>query len=175
MYYGTVILAYHPRRKKAVRNQTPVKVLNYSNLSNGNSQTNTNLVIEIKITVLDVVIPHMHKDLIARLRNTNANIAQKSDISQRCALPKMYTCCHNTIIKVSQNRHIKSLYLNILLSNQNTHVCDNDDDFMIAFQLHAQPQKNVHNQQVTTGYTQKHLYANIPYQLQPYHKHNTYL
>ena len=23
----------------------------------------------------------------------------------------------------------------------NTHECDNDDDFMIAFQLHAQPQK----------------------------------
>ena len=38
---------------------------------------------------------------------------------------------------------------------------------MIAFQLHAQPQKNVHNKQVTTGYTQKHLYANIPYQFNP--------
>ena len=46
---------------------------------------------------------------------------------------------------------------------QNTHVCDNDDDFMIAFQLCAQLQKSVHNQQVTTGYTQKCLYANIPY------------
>ena len=46
---------------------------------------------------------------------------------------------------------------------QNTCKCDNDDDFMIVFQLHAQPQKNVHNQQVTTGYTQKCLYANIPY------------
>ena len=57
----------------------------------------------------------------------------------------------------------------------NTHKCDNDDDFMIAFQLHAQPQKNVHSQKVTTGYTQKCLYANIPYRLQPYHKHNKYL
>ena len=58
----------------------------------------------------------------------------------------------------------------------NTHECDDDgDDFMIAFQLHAQPQKNVHNQNVTTGYTQKYLYANIPYRLQPYHKHNKYL
>ena len=35
--------------------------------------------------------------------------------------------------------------------------------------------KNVHNQKVTTGYTQKHLYANIPYRLQPYHKHNKHL
>ena len=43
---------------------------------------------------------------------------------------------------------------------------------MIVFQVHAQPQKNVHNQKVTTGYTQKCLYANIPYRLQPYHKHN---
>ena len=31
---------------------------------------------------------------------------------------------------------------------QNTHNCDNDDDFMIAFQLRAQPQKSVHNQKV---------------------------
>ena len=58
---------------------------------------------------------------------------------------------------------------------KNTHECDNDDDFIIAFQLCAQPQKNVHNQKVTAGYTQKHLYANIPYRLQPYHKHNKYL
>ena len=57
---------------------------------------------------------------------------------------------------------------------QNTCNC-NDDDFMIVFQLRAQPQKSVHNQRVTTGYTQKHLYANIPYRLQPYHKHNKYL
>ena len=49
---------------------------------------------------------------------------------------------------------------------QNTGDCDNDDDFMIAFQLHAQPQKNVHNQKVVTGYMQKPLYANIPYKLQ---------
>ena len=55
---------------------------------------------------------------------------------------------------------------------QNTHECDIDNDFMIAFQLLAQPQKNVHNKKVTTGYTQKCLYANIPYRLQPYHKHN---
>ena len=52
---------------------------------------------------------------------------------------------------------------------------DDDDDFMKVFQLHAQPQKNVHNQKVTAGYTQKHLYANIPYRLQPYHRHNKYL
>ena len=46
---------------------------------------------------------------------------------------------------------------------------------MIAFRLSAQPQKNVHNQKVTTGYAQKCLYANIPYGLQPCHKHNKYL
>ena len=58
---------------------------------------------------------------------------------------------------------------------QNAHECDNDDDFIIAFQLCVQPQKNVYNQKVTVGYTQKCLYANIPYKLQPYHKHNKYL
>ena len=57
---------------------------------------------------------------------------------------------------------------------QNTHECD-DDDFMIVFQIRAQPQKKVHNHKITTGYTEKHLYANIPYRLQPYHKHNKYL
>ena len=58
---------------------------------------------------------------------------------------------------------------------KNTHKCDDNDDFMITFQLHAQPQKNVHNQKVTTGYTEKCLYANTPYRLQPHHKHNKYL
>ena len=52
---------------------------------------------------------------------------------------------------------------------------DDDDDFMIAFQLHAQPQKNVDSQNATTSNTQKFLYTNILYRLQPYHKHNKYL
>ena len=46
---------------------------------------------------------------------------------------------------------------------QNTCKCDNDDEFMIAFQLCAQPQRSIHNQRVNTSYAQKHLYANIPY------------
>ena len=58
---------------------------------------------------------------------------------------------------------------------QNTHKCDNEDEFMIAFHLHAQPQRSIHNQRVTKGYTQKHLYANIPYQLKSYHKHIKYI
>ena len=58
--------------------------------------------------------------------------------------------------------------------HQNTCNGDNDDDFIIPFQLHAQPQKNVHNQRVNTSYAQKCLYANIPYWLKPYHKHNKY-
>ena len=45
-------------------------------------------MIEIQISVLDVVIPYMHKDLTAQLRSTNTNIAQKLNTSQRCALPK---------------------------------------------------------------------------------------
>ena len=122
MYYSTIILVYHLIRRKAVRNQTPIKALNHSNPSSRNSQTSTNLMIEIQISVPDVVIPHMHKDLTAQLRSINANIAQKLDTLQRCALPKMHTSSHSTIIKVSQNRHIKSLYLNILLSSTRTHV-----------------------------------------------------
>ena len=58
---------------------------------------------------------------------------------------------------------------------QNTCKCDNDDEFMIAFQLCAQPQRSIHNQRVNTSYAQKCLYANISYQLKPYHKHNKYL
>ena len=122
MSYGTIILAYHPKGKKAVRNQTPIKALNHSNPSSRNSQTNTNLMIEIQTTVPDVVIPCMCKDLTAQLRSTTANSAQKSDTSKRCALPQMHTHNHSTIIKVSQNRHIKLLYLNILLSSTRTHA-----------------------------------------------------
>ena len=45
---------------------------------------------------------------------------------------------------------------------------------MIVFQLYAQPQRSIHNQKVNTSYAQKHLYANIPYWIKPYHKHNKY-
>ena len=48
-------------------------------------------------------------------------------------------------------------------SYQNTCKCDNDDKFMIAFQLRAQPQESIHNQRVNTNHAQKCLYANIPY------------
>ena len=46
-------------------------------------------MIEIQISVLDMVIPHMHKDLTAWLRSTNANIAQnwtlhKEVLYQKC-------------------------------------------------------------------------------------------
>ena len=126
-------------------------------------------MIEIQISVPDVVIPHMHKDLTAWQRSSNANIAQKLDTSPKCALPKMHTHSHSTITKVSQNWHIKLLYEHSTKQYKNTHKWD--DDFMIAFQLCAQPQKNVYNQKVTAGYTQKCLYANITYRLQPYHKH----
>ena len=159
------------KNKKAVKNQTQVKVPSHSNCSIRNSQNKTNLMIEIQISVLDVVIPHMHQDLIAQQRSTNANSAPKLDTSLKCASPKMHTHSHSTIIKVSPNRHIKSLYQNKSTDwYKNTQKCD-DNDFMIAFQLHAQPQKNVHNQNVTAGYTQKCLYGNIPYRLQPYHRH----
>ena len=46
----------------------------------------------------------------------------KSDISQRCALPKMHTHSHSNIIEVSQSRHTKLFYLNILISSNKTHV-----------------------------------------------------
>ena len=68
MYWDTIALAYQPRRKKAVRNQIQVKAPNHSNCSSRNSQTNTNLMIEFKISVPDVVILQMHQDLIAQQR-----------------------------------------------------------------------------------------------------------
>ena len=63
-------------------------------------------MIEIQISVPDVVIPHMHQDLIAQQRSTIVNNVQKLDTSPKCALPKMHTHSHSTIIKVSQNIHI---------------------------------------------------------------------
>ena len=88
----------------------------------------------------------------------------------------MHTHSCSNIIQVSQSQayqivipeHSNKLY-------QNTHECDNEYEFMIAFQLCAQPQRSIHNQRVNTSYAQKHLYANIPYQPKPYHKHNKYL
>ena len=79
-------------------------------------------MIEIQISVPDMVIPHMHQDLIAWQRSTNVNIAQKLDTSLKCALPKMHTYIHSIIIKVSQKRHIKSLYLNNPLINTRIHT-----------------------------------------------------
>ena len=113
-----------PKKKKGSKKPNPVKAINHSKPCSRNSQTNTNLVIEIQISVLDVVIPHMHKDLTAQLRRTSANIAQKLDTLQICALQKMQTSSHINILKVSQNRHIKSLYLNIILSSTKTHVTE---------------------------------------------------
>ena len=52
---------------------------------------------------------------------------------------------------------------------------DDEDDFMIAYQMYAQPQKNVNSQKASTSYTKKCLYTNIPYRLQPCHKHSNYL
>ena len=52
---------------------------------------------------------------------------------------------------------------------------DDDDDFIIVYQMCAQPQKNEKSQKASTSYTKKCLYANIPYRLQPYLKHNKYL
>ena len=177
MSYSTIILAYHPRGKKGSKKPNPSKGNKPQQIlqQKQTNQTNTNLMIEIQISVLDGVIPHMHKDLTAWLRSTNANIAQKLDTSQRSALQKMHTCSHSNIIKVSQTGNQIIVPEHSTKQYQNTCNCDNDDDFMIAYQLHAQPQKSVHNQRVTTGYTQKCLYANIPYRLQPYHEHNKYL
>ena len=110
------------KMKKGSKNQTQVKASSHSNCSSRNSQTNTNLIIEIQISVLDMVIPHKYQDLNVWQRSTNANIAQKLDTSLKCALPKMYTHSHSTIIKVSPNRHIKLLYLNNLLIGIRIHT-----------------------------------------------------
>ena len=79
-------------------------------------------MIEIQISVPDMVIPHMHQDLIAQQRSANVNIAQKLDTSLKCALPKNAHHRHSTIIKVNPNRHIKSLYLNNLLIGIRIHM-----------------------------------------------------
>ena len=128
-------------------------------------------MLKIQTSVPDVVIPNMHKDLIAWLRSINVNTVPKLDTSQRCALPKIlqyYRGKPKQAHQIVVPQHYNKPY-------QNTQECDNDDEFMIAFQLCAQPQRSIHNQRVNTSYAQKHLYANILYQLKPYHNHNQYL
>ena len=53
-------------------------------------------MIEIQISVSDVVIPHMLQDLIAWQRSTNAKSAPKLDTLLKCTLPKMHTHSHST-------------------------------------------------------------------------------
>ena len=45
----------------------------------------------------------------------------KLDTSQRCVLPNLHTGSHKNTIEVSQNRHMKLLYLNII-TNASKHM-----------------------------------------------------
>ena len=127
-----------------VRSQTQLKGPGHSNCNNKGSHTNTSHTIEIQTSVLDVVTPHMHKDLTAQQRSTNANTAinpghftkicftkNEQPQSQQChkGKPKQ---AHHIIIPKQINERYKSADKN-----------DDDDDFMITYQMHAQPQKNV--------------------------------
>ena len=109
---------------KAVKNQTPAQEPNCNNLSSTNRYTNINLYLlpKIQTSVPDVVIPHMHKDLIAQLRSISVNIVPTLDTSPGCALPNLHTHSNSNTIEVSQNRHIKLLYLNIIISHIKTHT-----------------------------------------------------
>ena len=145
MYYGTIILVYHPRRKKAVRNQIPVKAISCRNLSSRNHQT-TYLMIE---------------------NQNQCTRCGDSPHAQGFYCPsKKYQCKHCTEIGhfmkmyFTKNAHPQPQHYykgkqkqahQIIVPEhstkqyKNTCECDNDNDFMIAFQLHAQPQKNVHH------------------------------
>ena len=123
-----------------------------------------------------MVIPQTHKDLIAWLRSINVNIVPKLDTSQRCALPNLQ-CLQLQQYQRGKPKQTHQIVVpeHYTKPYQNTHEWDNDDECMIAFQLHAQPQRSIHNQRVNTHYAQKCLYTYILYQLKPYHKHNKYL
>ena len=106
----------------------------------------------------------MHKGSIAQLRSINVNIVPKLDTSQRCALLNWHNYSHsNTRGKPKQTHQIVVPEHHNKLHQNTCYGDDDDDDFIIAFQLCAQPQKNVHNQRVNTSYVQKCLFANIPY------------
>ena len=126
----------------------------------------TPVMIEIQISVPDVVIPHMHQDLIAQQRNTNSKQCTKiGHFTKMCFTKNVHPQPQHYHKGKPKQAHQIIVPEQSTEQYKNTHKCDDDDDFMIAFQLHAQPQKNVHNQRVTIGYTQKCLYANIPYRL----------
>ena len=63
----------------------------------------------------------------------------KLDTSPNCALPKMHTHSYSNIVKVSQNNHTKSLYVNNPMTGIRVQMNENID-FLIAFQLQAEPQ-----------------------------------
>ena len=92
-------------------------------------------------------------------------------------LAKKYQCKHCTKIghftkmcftksahpQLQQYHRGKPKQAHQIVVPEHYNKCDNDDKFMIAFQLCAQPQRSIHNQRVNTSYAQKCLYANIPY------------
>ena len=133
-------------------------------------------MLKLQTSVSDVVIPHKHKDLIAHLRSINVNIVPKSENFTKMCFTK---CAHLQPQQYHRGKP-KQAHQIVLPEHydkpyQNTHKHDNDDEFLTAFQLCAQPQRSIHNQRVNISYAQKHLYANIQYQLKPYHKHNRFL
>ena len=160
MSYDTIALAYHPRRRKSIKDQTPVKELSHSNPQNRNSQANTNLMIEIKMSVQDVGdSPHAQGFNCPAKKYQCKHSSKIRHFTKMCFTKSAHLQLQHYHKSKPKQAHQIIVPHHSTKQYQNTHVFDNVDDCMIAFQLRAQPQKSVHNQQVTTGYTQEHLYA----------------
>ena len=176
MSYGTIILAYHPRRKKGSKKPNPSKG-NKPQQTLQQKQSNQHQPYDRNPNQCTRCGDSPHAQGFKCLaKKYQCNTAQKiRHFTKMCFTKNAHLPPQHYHKGKSKQAHQIIVPKHSIKQYQNTHDCDNDDDFMIAFQLCAQPQKSVHNQRVTTSYTQKCLYANIPYRLQPYHKHNKYL
>ena len=163
------------KKKKAIRNQTQLKGPSCKSHSSKSSPTNSSHTIDIQTSVLDVVTSHMHKDSTALQRSTNENNTMKWTLHQNVLHKK----CTTTVTAISKGKP-KQAHQIIVTEQPNEQYksvdeSDDDDNFIIAYQSVLNHRKNVNSQRAPTSYTKKHLYANITYMLQPYHKHNKYL
>ena len=172
MYRDTTTPDCHPKRKKVVRNQTQTKGISHSSKS---SCSNSSHTAEIQNSVLDVMTPHMHKDSNALQRSNNAKPAINWTLHKKCFTKKAQP--HSQQKYKGKPKQAYQIIIPEQLNEQykSADKSDDDDDFIIPYQMCVHPQKTVNCQKASKSYTKKCLYANIQYRLQPYHKHNNYL
>ena len=122
-----------PKKKKGSKKPNPSK--GHKPQQTLQQKQSNQLMIEIQISVLDVVIPHMHKDLTAQVRSTNANIAQNQTLHKDVLYKNAHLQPQQYHKGKPKQAHQIVIPEHSTKQYHNTCDCNNDDDFMIAFPI----------------------------------------